>query len=144
MSTDRDSRRHILDMLADNRLTVEEAESLLAALDSGGEPRRTVGLSRTGVGAHLRVLVTSRGGDDDDSQTVNVRVPVATLRAGLWLPALLPEAAAAGINKVLADRGIGLDVRKLRERDVDRLVETLRDLEIDITSAEHRVLVFVE
>ena len=129
-------------MLADKRLTVDEAERLLSALDR--TPSDRPGLTPTGSGSHLRVLVTTNIGAEDDAQTVNLRVPIATLRAGLWLPGLVPEVAAEGINGALADRGIRLDVRKLRERDIDRFIDALRDLEIDIVAGDHRVLVFVE
>ena len=138
------NRRQILDMLARNRLTVDEAESLLSAIEGGVEPRaQSIGGAR-GRASHLRVLVTSLENDDEDGKTVDIRVPLAALRAGLWLPGLLPRAAADGINRLFADRGVGLNVNKLRDRDVDRLIEMLREVEVDVVADDHRVLIYVE
>ena len=140
-----DNRRQILDMLARNRITVDEAESLLSALDRGVEPRAESIRGARGGASHLRVLVTSTPeNDDEDGRTVDIRIPLAALRAGLWLPGLLPRAAAEGINRLFADRGIGLNVNKLRDRDVDRLIEMLREAEVDVVADDHRVLIYVE
>ena len=134
------NRRRILDMLSDGKISVDEADRLLSALDGGGEARAR---AASRGGGSLRVVVSAPEGDDE-GQTVDVRVPIATLRAGLWLPGLLPHAAAEGINRVLSERGMDIDVRKLRGDEADRLIEALREIEIDIASGDHRVLIYVE
>ena len=131
-------------MVASGRLTVDEAERLLLALDGGAHAADTPIYPQSRAASHLRVLVTARNGDDDENQTVDIRVPMSTLKAGLQLPGLLPKAAVDGINRVLSDRGVGLDLRQLKGRDADLLIQTLREVEIDVSSADQRVLIYVE
>ena len=140
----RENRRQILDMLARGRLTVDEAERLLLALERGPGPNNTPVRPPSLAASYLCVLVTASNSDDDDNQTVDIRIPMATLRAGLSLSGLLPGAAVEGINRVLADRGVELDVRQLKDRDIERLLQTLQEVEIDVRSRDQRVLIYVE
>ena len=141
----RENRRQILDMVARGRLTVDEAERLLLALDSGHHPADTPVQPRAGRASFLRVLVTADNDDDDDEkQTVDMRIPIAILKAGLHLPGILPNAVSNGINRALAEQGVGLDVRKLKHRDIDLLIQTLQNIELDVSSADQRVLIYVE
>ena len=140
----REDRRQILDMVARGRLSVDEAEKLLNALDNGPRAAEAPVQLRGRGASFLRVLVTANGDEDDDHHEVDMRIPIATLKAGLHLPGLLPSAVADGINRALAERGVGLDVRKLKHRDIDQLIEALRQVEIDVTTTHQRVLIFVE
>ena len=140
----RESRRQILDMVARGRLTVDEAERLLLALDSGRQYTDTPAQPQARAASHLRVLVTADNDDDDEKQTVDMRIPIAILKAGLHLPGILPSAVSSGINRALAEQGVGLDVRKLKHRDIDLLIQTLQHMEIDVSSADQRVLIYVE
>ena len=83
-----DNRRQILDMLAGGKITAEEAERLIAALERGGAG--PTALSESDKIKYLRVLVDTK--DPIDGLTkVNVRVPMQLLRAGVRLnrPAML-------------------------------------------------------
>ena len=131
-------------MLARGRLTVDEAERLMLALERGTGPINTPVQPPSRAASYLCVLVTASNSDDDDNQTVDIRIPMATLRAGLSLSGLLPGAAVEGINRVLADRGVELDVRQLKDRDIERLLQTLQEVEIDVRSRDQRVLIYVE
>ena len=75
---------------------------------------------------------------------VNIRVPMTMLRAGMQLPALLPERAATGINQALREKGIDIDVSKLKPQDIDRLLEALQEFEVDVHTGDQRVLIYVE
>src|SRR5262245_52925712 len=97
-----ENRKQILDMLAAGRITADEAERLLAAL----EPEPGIGARAQAAGSakstgpktrpkYLRVLVEvdeSMTGNKGLS-TVNVRVPMQLLRAGVRLAALIPRQA---------------------------------------------------
>ena len=130
-------------MVARGRLTVDDADRLLGALDSESPHASETPMQPLDRGASfLRVLVTAN--DDDEQQTVDMRIPIATLKAGLHLPGLLPSAVADGINRALAEKGIDLDVYKLKHRDIDPLIQSLRQVEIDVNTAHQRVLIYVE
>ena len=132
-------------MVARGRLTVDEADLLLDALDSESPHASETPIQPLNRGASfLRVLVTANDDDDEEQQTVDMRIPIATLKAGLHLPGLLPDAVADGINRALAEKGIDLDVHKLKHRDIDPLIQSLRQVEIDVNTAYQRVLIYVE
>jgi len=138
-----EERKRILNMLARNKITAEEAEALLDALSP---PPATGGADGGVPGAdprYLRVVVESDA--DGHADKVNVRVPFQLLRAGVRLAALLPAAAHGPVNKALQQRGIDIDVSRLKPEDFENLVQHLRDLTVDVEGAHgEKVRVFCE
>jgi len=141
-----EERKRILNMLAENKITAEDAEALLDAMSP---PPATGGTGATGGGGarsadprYLRVLV-----EDQDGHTgkVNVRVPFQLIRAGVRLAALIPVAAHGPVNKALQSRGIDIDISKLKPEDFEDLVQHLRDLTVDVEGTRgEKVRVFCE
>ena len=66
------------------------------------------------------------------------------LRAGMQLGALMPEMAASGINQALREKGIDIDVSRLKAQDIERLLEALQEFEVDVHTGDQRVLIYVE
>ena len=95
---------------------------------------------------YIRIVVQpeSEGNGDDSPNLVNIRVPMAMLRAGMQLGALMPEMAASGINQALREKGIDIDVSRLKAQDIERLLEALQEFEIDVHTGDQRVLIYVE
>jgi hypothetical protein len=139
-----EERKRILNMLAENKITAEEAEALLDAMS----PPPATGAAHGGSALsadpkYLRVLVE----DDEDGHAgnVNVRVPFQLIRAGLRLAALIPATAHGPVNKALQQHGIDIDVSKLKPEDFENLVQHLRDLTVDVEGAHgEKVRVFCE
>ncbi|MFW5813251.1 MAG: SHOCT-like domain-containing protein [Fibrobacterota bacterium] len=138
-----EERKRILNMVAEGKISVEEAEKLLNALNSesvnvvnlGKEKKTSAGLK------YLRVVVDSKEGDN-----VNVRIPVALLRAGLKLSALIPPQAYQKINEKMAESGIEMDINSLlKGGDIEQVIETMGELNVDVNSAQgDKVRVFFE
>ncbi|MEN8207719.1 MAG: hypothetical protein ABFR50_00560 [Candidatus Fermentibacteria bacterium] len=134
-----DSHKKVLEMLSDGKITVEEATALLSKLqdpdttdDEIIEPES--GETRNRVPKYLRVVVDSVNGDK-----VNVRVPMSLLKTGIKLSALLPGNAAEKMNSH------GFDLSQLSSLDGDELIEALRELTVDVESANgDTVRVFTE
>lgn len=130
-----DERQRILRLVADGKATPEEAEQLLEALakdDKGSD--NTVMKSTSGMPKYLRVTVDSAKGDK-----VNVRVPLSLVRAGMKLTALVPK----DVSKQMEEKGI--DLSALSTMESDELVEALRELEVNVDSADgDMVRVFCE
>ena len=84
-----DNRKRVLDMLAEGKISVDEAERLLSIVDQPdeepkeGEPTES---RRRQPPKYLRVLVEDEDADSS-KERVNVRVPMALIRAGMKLPA---------------------------------------------------------
>ena len=124
-----EERRQILEMLAEGKINSQDADRLLDKLDQqreeyGREAGGEGGPSRSGKPKYLRVMVNSTNGDK-----VNVRVPMALIRTGLKLTTMLPPEA----SKRIAEHGI--DLSHLSELQGEELIEALRELTVDIDSA---------
>jgi hypothetical protein len=145
-----DERRRILDMLSEGKLSVDEAERLLSLVD---QPQ---GESGSGVSAatvvrkspprYLRVQVESNEGfgGEESNERVNIRVPMALIRAGMKLPAMMPSGVAEKVNSALSENGIDMDIRKLNELELENLIDALNDFEVDVQDGDSKVRVYVE
>ena len=139
-----EQHRKILEMLAQGQITAAEAESLITALE---REQQTVASPATNGPRpkYLRVLVESQEGvDGQDKGTVNVRVPLPLLRAGVKLAALIPPQALAKANDELAKSGVPIDLTQLKPQDIEELIEHLADLTIDVDQPDAKVRVFCE
>ena len=153
-----ENRRQILEMLAAGKINADEAERLLAALDSG--PATTVGEhtgSMTGAGGatvktrakYLRVLVeapqemTGLKGPT----SVNVRVPMQLLRAGVRLASLIPAQAHQQLDDAFSRHGVPLTLSQIKPENLEELIDHLEDLSVDVDTTDDgttKVRVFCE
>ena len=138
-----DDRRRILDMLANGRLSADEADRLLAALDrrGGGAFDGRAGDRVRPIASppkYLRVEVSKLRGGADDPKNVNIRVPLQLLRAGVKLPGLLPPKARDDLNAAMRDKGMAFDFSQLRPENVDALITALAETSIDIDAHDGR------
>jgi hypothetical protein len=154
-----ENRRQILQMLADGKITPDEAERLIAALEP--EPAVTMNefLGSVGGGGrgatvktrskYLRVLVEA----DESSTgmkgmtTVNVRVPMQLLRAGVRLAALIPQQAHDQLDQALSKHGVPITLSQIKPENLEELIDHLEDLTVDVDGAEGnktKVRVFCE
>ena len=139
-----DNRRQVLEMLASGKITAEEAERLIAALERG---------SNNGVGAtamseadnvkYLRVLVDTKDPLDGPTK-VNVRVPMQLLRAGVRLTGVIPASAREEVNNALRKEGIAFDINNVTPQNLEELIEQLRELTVDVDNENTKVRVFCE
>lgn len=145
-----ESKRKILEMLAENKISADEAYRLLNVIDSeesGQEGAPKAGPAVKAKPKYLRVTVipgteNEPGGNGD---RVNVRVPMSLIRAGIKLTSLIPPEAMDKVNNALRDKGINFDVRSVKSEDIEELIEALGELEVDVVRpGEAEVKVFVE
>lgn len=138
-----ENRRQILEMLASGKITADEADRLLSAVER--EPATLVAgpAGRNEKLKYLRVLVD--GHDEHDGPVkVNVRVPMMLLRAGVKLTAIIPPRARTEVNDALRKEGIDVDIGKLTPESLEDVIEQLRDLQVDVDSEKAKVRVFCE
>ena len=145
-----DSRRRVLDLLSEGKISVDEAERLLSLAGNASSRRSERDTRRENETTHppkyLRVVVEpgSQAGAEESGERVDLRVPMALIRAGMRLPALIPGGVADKVNEALRENGIDLDVRRLDGDELDKQISALSELEIDVENGEHKVKVFVE
>ena len=144
-----ENQKKILEMLANKKISVDEAYQLLSALKSETDaPERTAGADATGKPKkkYLRVCVAPGAGhqDDKDAEVVNVRVPMSLIRSGMKLSSLLPSEARDKVTEALGEKGINLDMRNMKPEDLEELIAALDELEVNVVSDKEVVSVFVE
>lgn len=54
------------------------------------------------------------------------------MRAGIRLGSMLPKGVTPKVNAALADKGINVDVSSLKPESMDKLVEALSELTVDV------------
>jgi len=137
-----ENSRRVLEMLSEGKVSVDEAERLLSLVDE--ESKVTTAMQplappRTGAARYLRVTV-----DSDDDEHVDVRVPLALIKAGIRLHTLLPEKAEKGIKKTMKKNGIDIDIDNLRTEDLEQLIDALSEIEVNIHDGDDKVRVYCE
>jgi hypothetical protein len=123
-----EERKKILEMLQQGKITVDEAEKLLAALFS---PEETGSGAEKRACKYLRIEVEP-GPMSEKQDRVNIRVPMRLIRAGLKWAAFVPKHAQSSINQALHEKGIETDFTKITAEDIEELVSQLNDLTVNV------------
>jgi hypothetical protein len=150
-----ENRRQILEMLAAGKITADEAERLLAALDPSPTPVPEFTSASANWASvktrskYLRVLVEA-----DESMTgmkgqttVNVRVPMQLLRAGVRLASLIPVQAHNQLDEAFTRKGIPITLSQIKPENLEELIDFLEDLTVDVDGKDGnatKVKVFCE
>jgi hypothetical protein len=140
-----DNQKRILDLLAEKKISVDEAQRLLSLTEPGKDtgtqgPEESAGSKDKP--RYFRVQVQPEAGSGKES--VNVRIPMALIRAGIKLTSLIPAHASDEVNEALKEKGVDFDVRNLKPEDFDELVAALTDLEVDVRGGREKVHIYVE
>jgi len=139
-------RRSVLQMLSDGKINADEAERLMSALDRTEAPAAanaySAGPGHNAAPKYLRVTVEAM--ENGDPTKVNVRVPMALLRAGVRLTSLIPPAARDQVNAELAKNGVPFDIGQLKPENLEELIGHLNDLTVDVDSTDAKVRVYCE
>jgi Fe-S-cluster formation regulator IscX/YfhJ len=157
-----DNQKRILDMLAEGKISADEAQKLLAAIGPGGDAAKSPPSAGDAKYLHLVVVPNPEApkGEDvkgvnpeaedaedaegEDVKRVNIRVPLALIRAGIKFTSLIPADASEQVNEALKEKGIDFDVRNLKPEDLEELIMALHDLEVDVQDGQEKVHVYVE
>ncbi len=137
-----ENTRQVLEMLAEGKITTEEADRLISALrdqpsDAGAPPAKKP--------RYLRVIVDSNDSGEGPVK-INIRVPLMLLRAGVRLASVIPPQAQERVNRALREQGVDLDITTIKPDNLEELIDELRDLTVDIEQQREdvKVKVFVE
>jgi hypothetical protein len=145
-----ENKKKILEMLAKNKISADEAYRLLDVIESSDSTQESTRKADTTVkekAKYLRVTVLPDAEHEHSGNVdrVNVRVPMSLIRAGIKLTSLIPPEARDKVNGALREKGIDFDVRNVKPEDLEELIEALSDLEVDVMSSKgEKVRVFVE
>jgi hypothetical protein len=132
-----EERKKILEMLADRKISVEDAERLLAAVTE------VPAASPAAKGPkYLRVLVEPAPGNREGDR-VNIRVPLNLVRAGLKFASFIPPQVQEKVNSELKEKGVPFDLSRFNPQDIEALLVHLNDLTVEVEGKES-VRIFCE
>lgn len=135
-----ENRRQILEMLSTGKVTAEEAERLLSAVEVEEPASGTRAKPK-----YLRVMVEADASDHGHGATkVNIRVPMQLLRAGVKLASLIPIQARHHLNDELRKQGLEIDLTQIKPENLEELIEHVNDLTVDVDDAKNKVRIFCE
>jgi hypothetical protein len=131
--------RKVLEMLAEGKITSDDAERLLDKLaavkePAEGEAQQEGSSTSKGGQRFLRIVVTR----DLQGHDVNMRIPLNFVRSGVKLVGVLPVGMAEKLSQH------GFDVNAFSAMHGDELNQALHDLNLDIDSDGKHVRIFCE
>jgi len=140
--------RRILDLLAQGKITVSEAEQLLKAVGDtqkestpGTEPLTSTAGEKTKP-KYLCINVEPLEGNSRHKGPVNVRLPLDFLRSGIKLAGIMPDVVQGRVAEKLREKGI--DVTKMKPDQLEDIIATLSDLHLDVDSDRNKVRIYCE
>ena len=123
-----EERKKILEMLANKKISTEEAEKLLNAVESKrNETLKGDASSEAKIPKYLFVKVDSTNGDK-----VNIRVPLKIIRAGIKLKSLIPQDAQDKIDEKLGEKGVNFKLEDISDENIHELMEALAEFEVNV------------
>ncbi len=129
-------RKKVLEMVAQGKISSEDAERLLDKLSGSAENKETPAAETKGDSASstrrprfLRIKVNS-----PDRDQVNIRVPIGFARSGMALMGVLPP----HVRERLAEKGIDLDA--FTGQQGRQLIEDLQDLHFDVEGRDGKTV----
>ncbi len=149
-----EERRRILAMLGEGKITADEAEELLDAIEkqyktddvkasiSEASDDSDENNKKTKKPKFLRIMVEPK--DGRSGEKVNIRIPMMLLRAGVKLASVVPGGAKDKINDKMRDKGINIDINNLDSKSLDEIVTGLGSMCIDVDDDKEKVKIFCE
>lgn len=135
-----DERNQILEMLAQGKITVSDAERLIDAVGGSRTTDTITEQPKKPQPKYLRVMVEEAGGDN-----VNIRVPLQLLRAGIQFASLIPESARGKVGMELKEKGLNFDLSNMKPEMVEEMISAMSELEVNVDeSGGDRVRIFCE
>jgi hypothetical protein len=159
MTTHTDDTRRILDMLAQGKLTVDEADQLLKAMGAESAADATASTAAADTAADgkprtrwIRINIHKPARDGAHRpKDVNIRVPVAVVRGGMRLGALIGTFAGEKAAQRMKERGLDLDLSaisgdlsRMNGPEFDSFMKSLDDVNIEIDDGKSQVRITTE
>ncbi len=154
MTTQTDDTRRILDMLAQGKITVDDADRLLKAVGTA-QPAETPAADAATDEPHrtrrMRINVHKPANEYRREKDVNIRVPIAVVKGGMRLGAIIATFAGEKAAQRMKARGLDLDLAKINGdlskmngAEFDAFLKSLGDTDIEIDDGKSQVRITCE
>lgn len=146
-------RKKILGMLAEGKISVDDAERLLSAVAREEAPSGKNATAGEAEPANdkkpkwLRIQVDGKNGQTvghGKREHVNIRIPIGLIRAGVKLGAVLPDSAREKLSGKFGEHGMQFDLNKIDGDNIDEILKALTEMSIDVDDEKETVRIFCE
>ena len=140
-----DDTRRVLDLLAQGKITVDEADRLLKAVAAAPSAEAASEPGRTPRPRWLRINIQKQSEDGHgEKKNVNVRVPISFVKGGMRLGALIAPFAGEKAIARLRERGYDLDLSRLDAEAIETWLKDVDDLNVHIDNGKEQVRITCE
>jgi len=153
-----DDTRRILDLLAQGKISVDDAHRLIAAVNAsdaapaaGAASQSEAASSSSGSKTaatpsprYLKIAVHKPANDHRGDKDVNIRVPIAIVRGGMRLGAIIPGLGGERLRARFREQGLDVDLSKLDPAVLEAMLKDLGEMNIDIDSGKAQVRITCE
>ena len=146
-----ENQKKILQMLAERKISVDEAQRLLALVNGNDPGGNSPDNSRQGfkkLPRYLRVIVEPKPGaansGKEGHKKVNIRIPFSLMRAGMKFASLMPSETVDHVDRAFKEKGICIDVKHLKDQDLQDIISALGDSVIDVDTESELVKIYAE
>jgi hypothetical protein len=137
--------RRVLDLLAQGKVTVDEADRLLRAIQNAeADQGPKAGEAERPAPRYLRINVHKTATDRRPDQDVNIRVPIAIVKGGMRLGALIAPLAGEHVASRMREHGLDLDLTKLDAASIESILKEMGEVNIDVDSGKQQVRITCE
>lgn len=143
-----EDRMKILEMLSQGKIKAEEAEKLIGALEKSVEPVVSFQTIETDIPEnpngerYIYVIVQPKEGKE--SERVSIKIPMAILKAGINIAALMPKDTQETIDNTLKDKGVEFNLSDINPENIEAFLKAIEDLSIDVENEKSYIKVFVK
>ena len=148
-----DDTRRILDLLAQGKTTVDEADRLIKALGAAEAQAGDTAAdgSERPKPSWFRINIHKLADEHRQAKDVNIRVPVSVMRGGMRLGAIIATFAGEKAARRMRERGIDLDLSKingdlskLNGPEFEQFLKSLDEVNIDVDDGKSHVRITCE
>jgi hypothetical protein len=155
MTTQTDDTRRILDLLQEGKITVDEADRLIKALTADRPPETAAADTATGGPERVRWIRINiqkpANGAGHQAKNVNIRVPIAIVKGGMRLGAIIGTFAGEKAARRMKAEGLDIDLAKISSDlsqmngpEFDEFLRSLNDTNIEIDDGKSQVRITAE
>ncbi len=130
--------KRVLELLSQGKVTVDEAEQLLAAIKEGA-----AGAAGQASPRWMRITMHKDASDGRPERNVNVRIPLALARSGLKLGAMV-QMFNPRLQEEFRKQGVDVDFTKVDLADLSKALEDLGETTIEVDNGRAQVRVRCE
>ena len=133
--------RRILEMVAQGKVTVDEAAQLMSAMEkpapapTAEQPRE----KEAPMPRFLRMDVLKSLPHGHIRRDVTIRIPVALVKSGIRLGAMFPRLMGDQITRKLRYEGIAFDPSRLNAENIEALIRDMGSMTIDVEKGRAQV-----